>query len=129
MPRMMRDIVAAIIVAQPDMTIVGESGEGGDAESIAGAVAAARPDVLIVGMERAEGGEPPVLCAELLSRFPQVKVIAVEDHGRSSALWELRPHRALLGEVSPQGLVDSIRAATGPEAFVVRGAAAAPRSA
>ena len=116
MPRMLRDILSALIVSQPDMTIVGEIGDVDDADALAGTVGSARPDVVIVGLEQ---GEPPAVCTQLLSRFPQVKIIAVEARGRSAALWELRPYRTLIGEVSAQALADTIRAATGPDAFAV----------
>jgi hypothetical protein len=39
------------------------------------------------------------------------RVLATVGDGRDAALWELAPHRTELGELSPAGLVETIRAA------------------
>jgi len=64
---------------------------------------------VIVGLDAAE---LPVVCEELVTSHPQIKVLAVAGDGRGAFLYELRPQTSSLGEVSPQGLVDAIRAAT-----------------
>ena len=47
----------------------------------------------------------------LLTRRPQLKVLAVADNGRGSSLYEMRPQRVPLGEITPQRLVMEIRKA------------------
>lgn len=52
-------------------------------------------------------------CAELLDRFPRLKVLSVEDDGRRGFLYELKPHRRALGELSPGRLISALRVAGG----------------
>jgi len=46
---------------------------------------------------------------ELFGADPGWAVIAVIDDGRRSNLWELRPHRTVLGAPSIDGLIDTLR--------------------
>jgi hypothetical protein len=55
--------------------------------------------------------ELPRICRELMAANPRVKVLAVAGDGRRVFLHELRPQTVALGEVSPAGLIDAIRAA------------------
>jgi hypothetical protein len=84
---------------QSDMEIVLESG----GMSGLPALAAAEPDVIILGQDE------PSLAAGLLEALPNVKVLAVALNGREAVLYELRPQRVELGEISPQKLVSVIR--------------------
>ena len=66
-------------------------------------------DILIAS----EGDEAkPERWISLLRKAPNLKVLVLEKSGRTAMLYELRPHRIALGEVSKSGLVDAIRAAT-----------------
>lgn len=42
---------------------------------------------------------------------PAPTVLAMVSDGREAALWQLRPRRTALGQLSPQGVVGAIRAA------------------
>lgn len=96
MPEMLRDIVAGILLEQPDMEVVG----GTEAlESLRDVDA----DVVVIGHD------DPALAARLVTGRPCLKVLAVTADGRESCRYELRPERAPLGEISPQRLVDEIR--------------------
>jgi hypothetical protein len=99
---MLRDIVANIIAAQPDMHVVEyvgcetdlrEAAEQGDA------------DVIILSRRSSREGEYD----KLLYARSHLKVIEIEGQGARGSLYELRPHRVLLGEMSPPGLLDAIR--------------------
>ncbi len=103
---MLGEIVTDVVSAQPDMEVVGTLERRA---SLAEAAADLSADVVIVGLEAAE---LPVMCEELIISHPQIKVLAVAGDGRGAFLYELRPQTSPLGEVSPQGLVDAIRAAT-----------------
>ena len=83
------------------MEIVGEVRAG----QLPDAVAERQADVLVIGVD------DPRLAERLLPRRPRLKVFAVADQGRACALYELRPHRIEFGEVSPDELVEAIRAA------------------
>jgi hypothetical protein len=96
MPEMLRDIIAGILVEQPDMEIVG----GVEAMESLDDVAA---DVVVIGHD------DPTLAARLVIDRPSLKVLAVTANGRESCRYQLRPERAQLGEISPQRLVDEVR--------------------
>jgi DNA-binding NarL/FixJ family response regulator len=113
---MLLDILSDVIDRESDMQIVGCSPES---DSLIECVERVRPDVLIVGLD---DGEPPTLCGEVLSRFPHVKVLAISGRARHVTLYELRPSRSVLGEVSPAELVARIRQAMGPMEVVTRSA-------
>ena len=91
---MLGEIIENVVSAQPDMEVVGNL-DG--RTSLTEAAANLGVDVVIV---------------ELVTSHPQIKVLAVAGDGRGAFLYELRPQTSSLGEVSPQGLVDAIRAAT-----------------
>jgi hypothetical protein len=56
------------------------------------------------------GREAVSECRELLSRFPNVRVLAVLEDGRGDAsLYELHPRETRLGQLSPPELAQRIR--------------------
>lgn len=102
---MLRDIIDGIVVAQPDLEICEYRGTQGELDE---ALEETHADVVIVGDvadSRWERWSP------LIYRWPRLKVLALEQHGRRAALYELRPHREELGELSPPELVAAIREA------------------
>lgn len=70
------------------------------------ALARAHADVVISG-----GNSQSAAVFDLLEERSRLKVLAVADDGRDTVLYELRPTRTQLGEVSPQTIVDAIRGA------------------
>jgi DNA-binding NarL/FixJ family response regulator len=102
LPRMRRDIIADVLAMQSDMEVVGEVAALGE---LVEAVERGGADVLVIGRDDA------ALAAGLLERRPRLKVLAVAEEGRACSIYELRPRRVELGELSPQLLVDAIRAA------------------
>ncbi len=100
MPQMLRDIVAGVLADEPDMEIVGEAtGVNG----LPDAVLEPGADVVVMGRD------DPSLATSLLEQQPGMRVLAVAASGRESWLYELRPHRVPLGEISPKRLVEQIR--------------------
>jgi hypothetical protein len=61
---------------------------------------------LIVGNGDAELG---AACTSLLEERPHVRALAIVEDGRRSFLFEMRPHRISLGELSPEALVSAVR--------------------
>jgi hypothetical protein len=49
--------------------------------------------------------------ADLLARHPRLRIIALEDDGKRAFLYELRPRRMPLGELSPGLLARVVEAA------------------
>jgi len=69
---------------------------------------ATEPDVVIVGLHDSRLPSP---CLDLLLERPRVKVLGIEEQEGRAQLYELRPEQVELGEVSPEEVVHSIRAA------------------
>lgn len=126
MPRLMRDVLTEIIRSQGDMRLVGRAD---DVRGLPVQIRRSAPDVVVVGLEREEF---PGLCRAVLRRFPEVKVLAVEERGRRLSLYELRPTRSPLGEASPGRLLAWIRRAADGRGWcdeVVGGTVALPDAA
>jgi hypothetical protein len=105
MPRMLRSLVRDILEREVDMEIVGETATSEPAE-----ILATDPNMVIVGMESAD---LPPAGTSLLSDLSKVRVLGLSPQGRSGYLYELRPRRQPVGEVSPQSLVKVIREGQG----------------
>ena len=101
-------VVERIIAAQPDMTLVSDFI---DDDTLLSGRAADLADVVIVAMD---GDRIPALCGPLLYGHPNLRVLAMEDHGGDAVMYELRPHRMFLGDVSPEGLVAAVRTSVRP---------------
>jgi DNA-binding NarL/FixJ family response regulator len=106
-PAMLRDILCRLIASTADMEVVGERSEEGD---LADGVAESAADVVLLGCE---GAEVPRSAVRLLASRPAVKVFGVAVDGEGAFLYELRPHRTAIGEVSPDVLLERIRTAMG----------------
>jgi DNA-binding NarL/FixJ family response regulator len=107
LPLMLRQIISQIINAEPDLDIVGELED-------MRLVAARQPHVVIVGL----GISGPVLEAQvpdvvrrLLDDLPRSKVLELSQDGRTGYMYELRPQKASVGELSPARLTTVIRKA------------------
>ena len=101
MPTLMLDILHHVVAAQPDMTIVGTVDD-----DLLGAAQRARADVLVVGQD--VQGERDFYRA-LLLRHPQLRVLTLADDGKSGWLYDLRPRRVRLREISARSLARAIR--------------------
>ncbi len=107
---MLRDTFTQLVAGQPDMEFVGDLA---DPLSLLLAAGQTRPDAVIV---RLQDSEFPGICSHLLSEHPHIKVVGVTADGRSACLYELRPQKMSLGEVSPPEVLDAIRAAVRSQA-------------
>ena len=102
MPRLLRDIVRDAVASQADTELVGDFRARNELfRAIQGV------DVVIVG-----AGQPDdsALALEVFRMSPCTRVLIVAVSGRSAIMWQLRPHKAPLGEVSAESLVRAIRA-------------------
>jgi len=100
MPRMLREIVDEALSTQRDVRLVDESSDG----SLVAAVDRSGAGFLIVSSESIG---PADVC-RLLEERPKVKVFAIADGGRDGCLYELRPNLLLVGELSPENLVQTV---------------------
>ena len=101
LPRITREIIEQAVEGEPDMVIV----DGlADYASLFDVVERSAPDFVISGQDY----ELAEVCA-VLSRRPRLRVMVVVGDGREAALYELRPTRTPLGEISPKAIVEAIR--------------------
>lgn len=64
------------------------------------------PDVVILGLTAAEDA---TLVPVLFARWPAAQVMTVTQAGDNAAVYELRPHRRPLGQMSPAEIIESLR--------------------
>ena len=93
LPQMLSEIVKNILEEAADVALVKPS-EREDA------------DVVILP---AEGEDLPAAGLMQLARRPKAKVLTITGQGSTAYLYELRPHRTALGEVSADTLLAAIR--------------------
>jgi hypothetical protein len=102
-PRLMRDLVLATVSDQPDIEVLGALE---DESQIVEVVAKTHPDFVIVALDNPD--ERPAICDYLLSRHPQVKVLAVApEHDNSLFFWS--DIRSAAVESSEEGILNVIR--------------------
>lgn len=98
---MLGHVISDIVREQPDLELIAAG------ENVAATVGATRAQFVLLHAAREEE------CAELLDRFPRLKVLSVEDDGRQGFIYELRPCRRALGELSPARLISALRVSGG----------------
>lgn len=103
MPRMLRDIVGAIVTGQPDLRVVGEVDSS---EALVACARRTRPDVLIVGSEPSALTASRRLMADQRS-LRVLEVVLVDD--RLGYVDERTPERTLVGDISPEALLAVVR--------------------
>ena len=104
-PRLMKDLVLAIIEDQPDIEVVGETE---DEAEITELVERTRPDYLIIAQQDPE--VRPGLSGFLLGRYPQMKILALAAERNSGIFyWAFVDIRSLHVESSEQGVLSVLR--------------------
>ena len=107
MPALLREMTRDVIAAQPWATVVAEYDSP---VPLADAVRSTGANLVLVG----DGPGVEDQATALLTSARSVGIFAISDDGRESVLYELRPNKEPLGEVSAERLVDAIRAAVSP---------------
>jgi DNA-binding NarL/FixJ family response regulator len=103
LPQMLRSIIRDILAGEPDMEVVGEL--PGQAELPAMVRRTGATFVIV----RQTSPDPPTIFHDLLAARPPTRVLAIADEGRAAILYELRPRRIAIGELSAARLVAAIR--------------------
>jgi hypothetical protein len=102
MPRLVRDIVETAARSDPGVEVVGVLG---DVDAVA--ASAGDAEVIVVGVEHRE---LPDACRALLDeRAASLRLLGIEARDGGAYLYELRPRRSALGELSPAGVVEAIK--------------------
>jgi hypothetical protein len=92
---MLRDIVEEAILKQSDMELIADALE-----------LSSTPDVAVVGTTEPEESSD---ATTLLAQWPRSRILMIAIGGHDAVMYELRPHKTRLGEMSPARLIDAIR--------------------
>lgn len=102
MPPLLRQILEHAISQHGDLQLIPEAGDTPGVATHRGTP----PDAVIVC---ARASRAPHQASALLERWPRAQIVVVTAAGRDAALYELRPHRTELGQLSPAEAVQAIR--------------------
>jgi hypothetical protein len=102
MPQLLRDILEHAIQLQSDFELLK------DTRRVLQMLTEhmVPPDVVILGLTVAEDA---TLVPAVLARWPAAHVMTVTQAGDDATVYELRPHRRPLRQMSPAEIVDSLR--------------------
>jgi chemotaxis response regulator CheB len=104
-PRLMRELVLAVIADQPDIEVIGEVE---DENQLAEMIEDAEPDILILTLDDAD--KRIAQCGFLLGRYPQMKIIALApEKNRGLLYWATVDVRTKPLESSEAGLLSALR--------------------
>jgi DNA-binding NarL/FixJ family response regulator len=104
---MLSEIVRDSVARQSDIEIVGDFSERDEfLEAVEGI------DVAIIGARQPDDS---TLARQVLQASPSTRVLIIAGNGSSAVLWELRPYKVRLDDVSPESLIRAIRADTEKE--------------
>jgi len=104
-PRLMRELVLAVLADQPDIEVVGELQNDNE---LAEAVEEARPDILILALD--DANKRVAQCGFLLGRYPQMKILALApEENRGMFCWATVDVRTKPLESSEAGILSALR--------------------
>ena len=104
-PRLMRELVLAVIADQPDIEVIGEVQ---DESRLAEAIEDAQPDILILALDDAD--KRIAQCGFLLGRYPQMKILALApEQNRGVFYWATVDVRTKPLESSEAGILSALR--------------------
>jgi len=104
-PRLMRELILAVIADQPDIEVIGEVE---DENQLAEMIEDAEPDILILTLDDAD--KRIAQCGFLLGRRPQMKIIALApEKNRGLFYWATVDVRTKPLESSEAGLLSALR--------------------
>jgi DNA-binding NarL/FixJ family response regulator len=108
MPRILRDIVQTVLAAQSDMVLTAAPASA----PLDVTLDRLDADVVIVAESPRDtnGGADDERYATLLYAHPHLRIVGIAGDGRQAYVHELRPQRVPLGALSPETLVDAVRA-------------------
>jgi hypothetical protein len=95
-PPLLNSLLVRLLASAPDVQVL--DGEAADEGILADVVVVSPPDP-----------EHDTEAVNLLYRSPRTRVLALDAGGRRAFLYELRPHRTALGELSRESLLAALR--------------------
>jgi hypothetical protein len=95
-PPVLRSLLVSLLATDPEVRVV----DGNEN--------AAAADVVVLSQTDPENEAVPI---SMLLRSPHSRVLALGADARRAVLYELRPHRTALGELSRESLLSAVRGA------------------
>jgi DNA-binding NarL/FixJ family response regulator len=104
-PRLMREVVMAMIANQPDIELMAEVQDDTKLLDLVGELS---PDWLFIATDHPD--HRPDICDPLFSRFPNLKILALASERNNCILyWANLTIRSSRVESSEQGILDALR--------------------
>jgi hypothetical protein len=104
-PRLMREVVMAMIANQPDIELMAEVQDDAKLLDLVGELS---PDWLFIATDQPD--HRPDICDPLFSRFPNLKILALASERNNCILyWANLTIRSSRVESSEQGILDALR--------------------
>ncbi|MES9852171.1 MAG: hypothetical protein ABW170_10100 [Candidatus Thiodiazotropha sp. L084R] len=98
-PCLLNEIISKAILRESNISIVGKANSEHELFKLC---VNTQADLIILGSTDAGFEE---IGNSLLQQFPKVKIVVLTESGRSSFVYELRPHKVEIGELSAEELV------------------------
>jgi DNA-binding NarL/FixJ family response regulator len=108
-PPLLHDVLRELLASEPDIELINFISPD---EAQVSSAKTTQPDVVILSSSNPEDES---LSIRLLFASPRSRVLALTTDGRCCFLYELRPHRIFLGELSRDALLAAVRGAMGAE--------------
>jgi AmiR/NasT family two-component response regulator len=104
-PRLMRELVLAVLADQPDIEVIGEVQ---DESELAETIEEAQPDVLILALD--DSDSHITQCGFLVGRYPQMRILALApEQNRGLFYWANIDVRTKPLESSEAGILNALR--------------------
>jgi hypothetical protein len=101
MPQLLDEILDSVFSDDAQVTLLRVPS---DVDSVVDAVTLTEPDVVIVEEQQAGPREVD----NLLRLAPHAQALTIAEDARTALLYELRPHRRLIGELSPASIRSAV---------------------
>jgi DNA-binding NarL/FixJ family response regulator len=100
---LLRDVIKDVLDRTPELTVVAEPSNPAEFPDVMQRTGA---EVVVCGLDEATAEQ---VSARVLEPRARVKIVAIQDDGRRAVLWELRPNRREIGDLSIPVLVETVR--------------------
>jgi hypothetical protein len=98
-PPVLHGLIHSLLASDPEVRVVDDAADGSDPA-----------DVVVLSQTDPENDAVPL---SMLQRAPRSRILALAADARRAVLYELRPHRSPLGELSRASLLAAVRGAPG----------------
>jgi hypothetical protein len=98
------DIITTLL---PDPWVLNLVAQLGDRVAVKARLGALDPDLVLFGLR---DGETEDVACDLLALLPSAMIIALSSDGRNAVVYEMRPHRRAMRNISPGALISAILA-------------------